>query len=123
MHCRFACLRASGAGAKRTNTDAPTCREVNPNDPDAALGEYDVNPDYPNLAQFVPLTFALTMHACLREHHRERPTFEQIIELLDDVHREVASGEYIDVSGAKRVRRPRRRPCAGQALFRACPVT
>jgi hypothetical protein len=83
--------------------EAP-CREDNPDDPDGHMGEYDVNPDYPNLEQFVPLTYALTMHACLRENHRERPMFEQIIELLDDVHREVASGEYIDVSGSQRVR-------------------
>jgi hypothetical protein len=67
------------------------------------FGEYDINPSYPNLAPYVPLTYALTLHACLRDHHRERPTFAQVIALLEGVQQEVASGEYVDLSGAKRV--------------------
>lgn len=74
---------------------------------DTHFGEYDINPSYPNLAPYVPLTYALTLHACLRDHHRERPTFAQVIALLEGVQQEVASGEYVDLSGAKRVRLPR----------------
>ena len=52
----------------------------------------------------MPLTYALTLHACLRDHHRERPTFAQVIALLEGVMQEVATGEYVDLAGEQRVR-------------------
>jgi serine/threonine protein kinase len=70
---------------------------------DSYIGDYDINPGYPNLDPVTPLTYALTLHACLRDHHRERPTFEQVISLLEDVQREVASGQYDDLNGGVRV--------------------
>eukprot|EP00892_Ulva_mutabilis_P005445 jgi/Ulvmu1/3272/UM151_0020.1 len=61
--------------------------------------EYDVHPDYPVLRPAVPLTYSLTMKACLRQHAMERPTFDQILELLRDVVKEVARGRYLDGDG------------------------
>ena len=68
------------------------------------MGDYDINPSYPNLDSVTPLTYALTLHACLRDHYRERPTFEQVIDLLEGVQREVMFGEYTDLGGGLRVR-------------------
>lgn len=66
--------------------------------------EYDVHPEYPTLRDNIPLTYALTMKACLRQHAMERPTFDQILELLDDVSAEVRRGKYLDGDGRARVR-------------------
>lgn len=66
--------------------------------------EYDVHPDYPVLRPAVPLTYSLTMKACLRQHAMERPTFDQILELLRDVVKEVARGRYLDGDGRLQVR-------------------
>jgi hypothetical protein len=63
-----------------------------------------VHPDYPTLRENVPLTYALTMKACLRQHAMERPTFDQILELLQDVCSEVDRGKYLDGDGRVRVR-------------------
>lgn len=91
----FSCVRAS-------------CRPVTQNG--AGHGqrstEYDVHPDYPVLRPVVPLTYSLTMKACLRQHAMERPTFDQILELLRDVVKEVARGRYLDGDGRLQVNFP-----------------
>ena len=58
----------------------------------------------------VPLTYSLTMKACLRQHAMERPTFDQILELLRDVVKEVARGRYLDGDGRLQVCRRFRSP-------------
>ena len=65
--------------------------------------EYDVHPEYPTLRDNIPLTYALTMKACLRQHAMERPTFDQILELIHDVSAEVSRGKYLDGDGRARV--------------------
>ena len=39
--------------------------------------EYVPHPDFMDLPKAAPLTFTLTMHACLSLNPAERPTFEQ----------------------------------------------
>lgn len=57
------------------------------------------NPDFPNLPSTVPLTYTLTMQACLSERRSERPTFAQITTILHDLCSEVARGNYINSLG------------------------
>jgi hypothetical protein len=64
---------------------------------------YVRHPDFPHLPASVPLTYTLTMQACLSESHGERPTFEQVIVLLRDLCAEVAKGQYIDTAGCLQV--------------------
>ena len=63
-----------------------------------------LNPRFPRLPKATPLTFTLTMKACLSNTHSERPTAAQLRTLLSDMQREVAQGRYIDCSGTIRVR-------------------
>lgn len=44
--------------------------------------EYVMNPAFPNLPSSVPLTYTLTMHACLSAVPSERPTFAQVRSFL-----------------------------------------
>jgi hypothetical protein len=62
------------------------------------------HPDYPNLPLHAPLTYTLAMQACLSLNATERPTFRQLVSLLDDLASEVGSGQYIDSSGNVQVR-------------------
>eukprot|EP00892_Ulva_mutabilis_P012777 jgi/Ulvmu1/9872/UM057_0026.1 len=57
------------------------------------------HPAFPYLPATVPLTFTLTMKACLSENPDERPTFGQILTIFDDVVFEVASGSYLNSLG------------------------
>ena len=54
---------------------------------------------FPDLPASVPLTFTLTMKACLCEQPSERPSFGQIISLFDDVLTEVNEGHYLNSGG------------------------
>ena len=63
-----------------------------------------VHPAFPALPASVPLTYALTMQACLAASPTERPTFEQVLTLLHDCDAEVAVGEYINSAGRIQVR-------------------
>lgn len=47
-------------------------------DEDHDLDEYIMNPLFPNLPLGVPLTYTLTMHACLSVVPGERPNFSQV---------------------------------------------
>ena len=62
------------------------------------------HPAFPYLPATVPLTFTLTMKACLSENPDERPTFGQILTIFDDVVFEVASGSYLNSLGQMMVR-------------------
>ena len=52
----------------------------------------------------VPLTYTLTMKACLSHKYTERPSFAQVLQLLHDVQGEVAAGRYMDGTGRVQVR-------------------
>lgn len=41
-------------------------------------GGYVINPQFPEMPASVPLTYTLTMHACLSASPEERPTFQQV---------------------------------------------
>lgn len=64
------------------------------------------HPDFPNLPASVPLTYALTMTACLSEVPRERPTFQQLQQILSDLGDEVGRGFYINGQGRAQVCAP-----------------
>jgi hypothetical protein len=57
------------------------------------------HPDFPNLPASVPLTYVLSMKACLGGEPRERPSFTELATLLEDCSTEVLSGEYINSEG------------------------
>ena len=40
--------------------------------------EYFMHPAFPELPESAPLTFTLTMHACLSASPADRPTFDQV---------------------------------------------
>jgi hypothetical protein len=67
---------------------------------------YVAHPDFPHLPADAPLTFALTMKACLSHKHTERPTFNQILQLLRDLQKEVGHGSYVDSTGRVQVHNP-----------------
>ena len=67
-------------------------------------GEYMLHPRFPNLPGSVPLTYTLTLEACLSSAPEERPSFAQILTLLEDVQHEVSLGEYINTVGRVQAR-------------------
>jgi hypothetical protein len=61
------------------------------------------HPAFPDLPADVPLTYALTMHACLCALPADRPSFRDVVTLLDDTRAEVAAGSYLNLEGLRRV--------------------
>lgn len=68
--------------------------------------EFRWNPDFPTLSRAAPLTYTLTMKACLSAEAAERPTFAQVRTLLQDMQRELSRGRYIDSDGLVQVPPP-----------------
>ena len=68
------------------------------------------HPMFPDLPASVPLTYVLSMKACLSEVPRERPSFDDLTTLLEDCSSEVLTGSYTNSMGHQWVR-----------LSRACP--
>lgn len=60
--------------------------------------------EFPHLPASVPLTFTLTMTACLSERPSDRPTFAQICTIFGDLCSEVARGYYINSAGMLQAR-------------------
>lgn len=64
------------------------------------------HPTFPDLPASVPLTYTLSMHACLSERPTERPSFAQVATLLRDVAVEVSDGCYVNSHARVQVRLP-----------------
>jgi hypothetical protein len=69
-----------------------------------AKKDVKLNPRFPRLPPTTPLTYTLTMKACLSTAAHERPTATQLRTLLNDMNLEVQQGQYIDCNGNRRVR-------------------
>jgi serine/threonine protein kinase len=69
-----------------------------------ASGDFERHPGFPHLPASVPLTYTLTMQACLSARPEERPSFAQVLVLLRDVAAEVATGGYINSLGRMQAR-------------------
>lgn len=68
------------------------------------------HPLFPRLHPLVPLTYVLTMRACLADDPDARPTFDEVATLLENVAIEVAGGIYVDSTGHRQV-------CSAAASF------
>lgn len=65
-------------------------------------------PAFPALPATVPLTYTLTVVACLSARPQDRPSFQQLLTVLEDIETEVARGQYVDSDGCVQARlRPR----------------
>lgn len=102
-------------------TGCVLCRdELDEPDAQHARCAFVRHPAFPYLPATVPLTFTLTMKACLSENPDERPTFGQILTIFDDLVFEVASGSYLNSLGQMMVpRQPPSQP-ALDAHAKAC---
>jgi hypothetical protein len=65
----------------------------------AVEDSFQQHPDFPYLPASVPLTYTLTMKACLSENPDDRPSFGHLTVLLQDLLHEVAQGSYINSLG------------------------
>ena len=74
--------------------------------PDGRDVRFAPHPDFPRVPASVPLTYTLTMVACLSERPEDRPSFSQAIDVLADVVGEVQRGAYINSDGVTLVRPP-----------------
>lgn len=66
--------------------------------------QYSRHQHFPNLPASTPLTYVLAMKAALSEQPSERPSFEDLVTLLDDTIAEVEGGTYLNSEGASMVR-------------------
>jgi hypothetical protein len=110
QHNACACIALPGAllhpgrvpPIKRCQTFRATCKRL------ALLcssvegaGRWKRQPHFPHLPVDAPLTYVLAFKACLSDDPAERPSFEDLIVLLDD---EVVSGSYINSAGKTKAR-------------------
>lgn len=106
-HCRYS-YNVSGKFCSNTTVleNDISCRtDTPPGDQKVANANSFVHhPAFPSLPVTVPLTFTLTMKACLSETPSERPTFGQIATIFEDVLFEVDTGTYINSNGHVMVR-------------------
>ena len=71
---------------------------------EGTVQQYRQHPSFPRLPASVPLTYTLTTKACLSEQPADRPSFEQLLAILDDLQAEVATGTYLNSRGNVQVR-------------------
>lgn len=80
------------------------------------------HPEFPNLPDKSPLTYMRTMNACLCEDPVARPSFSDILVLLEDLEREVGSGEYLNKAGCYQVCGSARSRCITAAAVARQPT-
>jgi hypothetical protein len=78
--------------------------EPSSDDSDGSAHHLEFDPAFPDLPASVPLTYTLSMKACLSEKPSERPSFAQVLTLLADMRQEVGGGHYINSEGRVQVR-------------------
>ena len=91
--------RASATRSRSCNSSAAATTAA-----DSDEGAYSQHPDFPNVPNSAPLAYTLAMAACLSTRPAQRPRFEQLVDLLQDMEREVARGRYVNAAGAVHVR-------------------
>lgn len=64
---------------------------------------FEVHPDFPFMPASVPLMYTVAMASCLSHSPQERPSFTQLLSWLRDLEEEVATGTFVDSSGATQV--------------------
>ena len=76
LACRA--VKARGAAATGAATASADGDGASPGTPQHAQHEYLMHPAFPELPEGAPLTYTLTMHACLSISPNDRPTFDQV---------------------------------------------
>lgn len=103
-------LKPQGRSEEKAQAPAP------PNSPSSAETEvavgappqkqqhFALHPLFPHLPADTPLTYTLTMQACLCEEPYDRPSFANVATLLQDMQDEISTGQYLNSDGVLRVR-------------------
>jgi hypothetical protein len=61
--------------------------------------QYMRHPDFPSVPVDTPLTCAQALCACLSVAPSQRPSFAQLVVILGDVAKEIATGRYVNSAG------------------------
>lgn len=96
--------RSNGSSPGSSDDGAPLSPADNADKGGSHAVRYERHPSYPRLPTSVPLTYTLTMTACLSERPKDRPTFSHLLVILEDLVQEVAGGTYINSDGNPQVR-------------------
>jgi hypothetical protein len=89
----------TNTGASSAPKDSAELEEQQESPEEFPRVEYVPHPQFPKLPASVPLTFTLTMVACLSPKPEDRPTFAQVLTVLLDVEAEVVRGRYMNSVG------------------------
>jgi hypothetical protein len=107
---------ANSVEARRKSLDTKHSQgDARYDDDDYVTVDFVMHAGFPELPVSVPLTFTLTMYACLSRLPEERPTFSQILTLFNDLDEELSTGRYINSVGQLEVR-----PCLSMCLSSRC---
>ena len=68
-------------------------------------GILERHPNFPAFQVHVPLTYTLLAIACMSSSPTDRPSFQQIMEVLTSLNKELECGRYIDAQGNMQVSR------------------
>jgi hypothetical protein len=94
----------TAAPVHRADSEAAGAEAAAPRRHRTAAGAPVHHPAWPDLPASAPLTYTLTMQACLSPQPEERPDFVAVLTLLADVCAEVNTGTYVDSNGRDKVR-------------------
>lgn len=94
--------RSRSRAPSRARGDVATGESYTSNIMDTSA--FTQHPLFPSLPASVPLAYTLMTAACLSERPGDRPTFSQLLVLLQDMAVDVASGAYMNSVGAMQVR-------------------
>lgn len=72
--------------------------------PSAASTWFEAHPESDNFSVEVPLTYTLLAKACSSKEPHDRPSFELVQKVLNDLKQEIAQGQYTNSAGQLQVR-------------------